>query len=106
MREQEAPTREVREGYVVYQGCLRNARGISSLEPARAHTTEYALMGHCMESGYGLLDNEGRALLLEPPPTPQIVETLRSTCQERELGRHATPDSQEQEMRTSRLAEV
>lgn len=106
MSEQETPKREVLEGYVVDQACLRKYPQDELLERARSHTTECALMDHCMESGYGLVDVEGRTLLLEPSSTPQIVEALRSTGQERGVRLRATREMQETEMRTTRVDEV
>lgn len=106
MREQETPQREVLEGYVVDQACLRKYPQYELLERARAHMTECALMGHCVESGYGLVDNEGRTLLLEPSSTPQVVEALRSSGQERGVRLRATREMQEKEMRTTRIDEI
>ena len=106
MREQEPPKREVLEGYVVDQACLRKYPQDELLERARAHTSECALMGHCMESGYGLVDDHGRTLLLEPSSTPQVVEALRSAGQERGVRLRATREMREQEMHTTRVDEV
>ena len=106
MREQDPPKREVLEGYVVDQACLRKYPQDELLERARVHTTECALMGHCMESGYGLVDEDGRALLLEPSSTTQVVEALRSTEKERGVRLRATREMQENEMRTTGVAEV
>lgn len=106
MKEQEAPKREVLEGYVVDQACLRKYPQDELLERARVHTTECALMGHCMESGYGLVNDEGRPLLLEPSSTTQVVEALRSTEQGRGVRLRATREMQEKEMRTTRVDEV
>lgn len=106
MREQESPKREVLEGYVVDQACLRKYPQDELLERARAHTTECALMGHCMESGYGLVDDYGRTLLLEPSSTPQVVEALRASGHERGVRLRATREMGEQEMHTTRVDEV
>ena len=60
MSEQNGGKREVLEGYVVDQACLRKYPQDELLERSRVHTTECALMGHCMESGYGLVNEEDR----------------------------------------------
>ena len=106
MSEQEYPKREVLEGYVVDQASLRKYPRDELLVRARVHTTECALMGHCMESGYGLVDQEGRPLLLEPSSTTQVVEALRSTKHERGVRLRVTRETQEKEMRTTRVDEV
>ena len=97
---------EVLEGYVVDQACLRKYPQDELLERARTHTTECALMGHCMESGYGLVNEEARPLLLEPSSTTQIVEALRRTAQKEGVRLCAMRQMQEQEMRTLRVHEV
>ena len=107
MSDQEnAAKREVLEGYVVDQACLRKYPQDELLQRAREHTTECALMGHCMESGYGLVDDEGRPLLLEPASTTRVVEALRSTDQERGVRLRATREMQEEEMRTVDVTEL
>lgn len=99
-------TREVLEGYVVDQACLRKYPQDQLLERARVHTTECALMGHCVESGYGLVNEDGRPLLLEPAATTRVVEVLRSSRQERGLRLRATREMQEEEMQTTQVNEV
>lgn len=99
-------TREVLEGYVVDQACLRKYPQNELLERARVHTTECALMGHCIESGYGLVNEAGRPLLLEPASTTQVVDALRGTEQERGVRLRATREMQEEEMRTTQVNQV
>lgn len=106
MEDEHSSRREVLEGYVVDQACLRKYPQDELLERARTHTTDCALMGHCMESGYGLVDEEGRPLLLEPSSTTRVVEALRSTGQKRGVRLRAIREMQEQEMRTTRIDEV
>ena len=106
MSERSEDKREVLEGYVVDQACLRKYPQDELLERARVHTTECALMGHCMESGYGLVNEEGRPLLLEPASTTRVVEVLRNSQQERGVRLRATRQMQEEEMRTTQVNEV
>jgi hypothetical protein len=106
MSEHEGATREVLEGYVVDQACLRKYPQDELLERARVHTTECALMGHCVESGYGLVNEEGRPLLLEPASTTQVVEALRGTSREHGVRLRAMREMQEKEMRTTQVDEV
>lgn len=46
---------EITEGYVVDLACLRRYPRQEYTSRAAQHTTECALMGHCVESGYGLV---------------------------------------------------
>lgn len=106
MTDEHGSRREVLEGYVVDQACLRKYPQDELLERARVHTTECALMGHCVESGYGLVNEEGRPLLLEPAATTRVIEALRRAGQERGVRLRATREMQEKEMRTTRVDEV
>lgn len=36
-------------------------------------------MGHCVESGYGLVDETGRVHLLDTHATPRVVAVLQQT---------------------------
>lgn len=97
---------EVLEGYVVDQACLRKYPQDELLERARVHTTECALMGHCIESGYGLVSAEGRPLLLEPAATTRVVERQRSTSHEKGVRLRATREMQDGHMKTVDVTEL
>jgi hypothetical protein len=97
---------EVLEGVVVDQACLRKYPQDELLERARSHTRECALMGHCMESGYGLVDESGRPLLLEPASTPEVVSAIRASSQTRGLRLRVERQMQDGHMRTTRVEEL
>lgn len=44
--------------------CVRKVSSTELRERASTHTTECALMGHCIESGFALNDDDGRLHLL------------------------------------------
>jgi len=69
-------TCETLEGYVVDLACLRRYPQVEAKTRAEVHTTECALMGHCVESGYGLVDQEGRVIPLDTHATPLVVAVL------------------------------
>lgn len=46
---------ETLNGYVIDVGCIRKNARDELLEKARTHSRECALMGHCVESGYGIV---------------------------------------------------
>ena len=52
---------EIVEGYVVDLACLRRYPQKEYTARATEHTTECALMGHCVESGYGLSARRSKA---------------------------------------------
>lgn len=47
----------------------------------RRHSRRCGMMGHCVESGYGLVQAEGTdsILLLDAKATPQVLEALKAT---------------------------
>ena len=107
MSEQVQPQRaETLEGYVVDQACLRKYPQDELLERARQHTKKCALMGHCMESGYGLVNEEGRPLLLEPAATPAVVGAIHGSDRDHGIRLRATRQMQDSEMRTVSVEEI
>ena len=63
-------------------------------------------MGHCMESGYGLVNNQGTPLLLEPASTPQVVQAIRRSGRDQGVRLRVEREMQDGEMRTTHLSEV
>jgi hypothetical protein len=96
-------TLETAQGYVVDIACLRKYPREELLARARAHTRECALMGHCVESGYGLVDNDGRMTLLEAAATPQVVSALERSGRERGIQLRAERERDGEALRTRRV---
>ena len=71
---------ETVEGYVVDLACLRRYPSEQYTARAAEHTTECALMGHCVESGYGLVSAGNRAVPLDTEATPHVVAALQSAA--------------------------
>ena len=71
--------RETWVGYLMDVACVRKAPSAEVLERAAAHTTECALMGHCVESGFVLVGDDGHLHLLEPAATTNVVRELLAT---------------------------
>ena len=94
---------ETLEGYVVDIACLRSYPRDETLHLARGHTRDCALMGHCVESGYGLVDDAGRVSLLDPAATPQVVEAIVRSSGERTLKLRVTREMQGEKMKTTRV---
>lgn len=98
--------REELEGYVVDQACLRKYPQDELLSRAKEHTRECALMGHCVESGYGLVSEEGTPFLLEPASTPGVVDAIRGSPRAAGIRLRATREMEDGHMRTVSVEEV
>lgn len=100
------PTTETLEGYVVDIACLRKYPQDELLERAREHTQECSLMGHCAESGYALIGDDGRVRLLEPQSTPHVMEALRASERDAGIRLRARRTMRDGEMETTSVEEV
>ena len=63
-------------------------------------------MGHCVESGYGLVDENGRPLLLEPGATPAVEAAIRNSGREHGTRLRIVREMRDGEMRTTDVTEV
>lgn len=93
-------------GWLVDIACLRRYAGGELARRASVHTTACARMGHCVESGYGLVDPEGRLHLLDTHATPLVVDLLRTTENEQGIRIEAERHSQDGEMETVAVREL
>lgn len=100
------PQRETWAGYVIDLACVRKAPSADLLERAAVHTTECALMGHCVESGFALIDDDGRVHLLEPAATTHVVRELLRTGVGEGLRLQAVRELDGSEMRTVEIRPV
>ena len=96
---------EVLEGYVVDIACMRRYPASELAQRGREHTKECALMGHCIESGYGLLQEDGRASVLDTHATPLIVDTLTRSSQQAGIRLRVTRHRDGSEMKTHSVTE-
>ena len=70
---------ETVEGYVIDAACIRkNAREELS-EKSHGHTSECAIMGNCVESGYGIVTDDDRLTLLDPTATTKVVDAIEDS---------------------------
>lgn len=99
---------ETLEGYVIDMACVRKYPRDELLERSRTHTKECALMGHCVESGYALVDEEGRIATLDTEATPEVVRVVRQSGRDRGIRLRAKRERAEEasEMRTTAVDEV
>lgn len=67
---------ETVEGFVVDIACWHKYSRDELLDKSRVHGKHCSLMGHCLESGYNLVNADGLSLL-DPAATAQAVEAIR-----------------------------
>lgn len=94
---------ETLEGYVADVACLRKYPRNELVERVRRHTYDCLTMGHCMESGYGLVDDHGRIALLDAAATPLVLDAARSSGGERGIRLRAEREMEGKEMKTRRV---
>lgn len=98
--------KEKLEGYLVDIACLRTAPMSQLGQMAKEHTTVCALMGHCMESGYGLVGIDGNVTLLDPKATPYIVWALMQSSTEKGAWLRVEREQKGEKMETVSALEV
>lgn len=97
---------ETIEGYLMDVACIRKHRRDRLAEAAQAHTRECALMGHCVESGYGLVDEGGRLTILDTEATPSVVDAVEATDREQGIRLRVEREEEDGEMRTIHVEET
>lgn len=65
------------EGWPVDLACLRRHPASEYVRRAQQHMTACALMGHCLESGYGLVQDDNTVVPLDTEATIKVVDALR-----------------------------
>jgi hypothetical protein len=97
---------ETLSGYVVDIICLRLYPQNELLERAKVHTRKCSLAGHCTESGFGLVDEEGTMSLLDPNATPQLLDVIRSSDRDSGIELQVTREMQDGDMKTIAVKEI
>lgn len=93
-------TTETFQGYIVDLACLRKYPHAELLDRARRHTVECAMMGHCVESGYALVGNQGELFLLDTGATPLVLAALKRTALREGVALQSRRELQDGEMKT------
>lgn len=91
------------EGWAVDLACLRRYPVEAYLDRAREHSAECALMGHCVESGYGLVQDDGFLIPLDTEATPKVVASLQGAGQIQGFRIRVKRGLQDGEMVTTRV---
>jgi hypothetical protein len=100
------PDTETLDGYVVDLICLRKYPADEYAERAREHTRACALDGHCIESGFALVADDGRVALLDPAATPLVVDAVRGSEREAGIRLRARREEHDEAMRTVSVEET
>lgn len=95
--------RETIEGHVVDLACLRRYPRAEVSERAARHTTACALMGHCVESGYGVVEPGGRITPLDDAATPHVVDALWRSGRDVGVRLRISRQREGEEMRTEKV---
>ena len=96
---------ETIEGYIVDIACMRKYPHQELFDRARRHTRDCSLMGHCIESGYGLV-NENDVTLIDDHATPLLVEAVSKSNKREGIRLRVIREMQDGEMRTTSVDEL
>ena len=76
------------------------------LEKARTHSKECALTGHCVESGFGLVTEDDRLMLLDPQSTRKVVDVVEESDTQQGIRLQVTRDDRDGTMETTTVTEL
>lgn len=94
------------EGYVIDVGCIRkNPRG-ELLKQARTHSSDCALMGPCVESGYGIVTDNDQLTVLDTEATPKVVDTVEESNTDEGIRLRVQREEQDGTVETIRIEET
>lgn len=93
------------EGYVVDIACLRKYSVSTTHQQAREHSKHCALMGHCIESGFGIVTDDGQVVLLDADATPKVVSALKASEAEKGIRLSVTRRSEGSEAQVAEVVE-
>lgn len=94
------------EGYIIDLACIRKYPQKELIDRGQAHTRNCSLMGHCVESGYGLINENGDVRVLDAKATPQVVNALNKSEKEKGIKLRATREKNNEEMETTKIEEI
>jgi hypothetical protein len=97
---------EVIEGYLVDLACIRKYSASEMLKRAKEHTTRCSLMGHCIESGYAIVRDDGTVAPLDHHATPLVVQVATRSMRKQGLRLRVERRAVEGEMQTQAVDEA
>lgn len=63
-------------------------------------------MGHCVESGYGIVTEDDRLIVLDPTGTTDIVDVVEDSALEEGIKLHLTREERDGKMETVSVEEA
>jgi hypothetical protein len=99
-------TTETHDGYIIDVGCIRKNAREELLSKARTHTRDCALMGHCVESGYGIVTENDRLIVLDAEATPQVVDVVEASDTAEGIRLHIQREEHDGAMETVDVEEI
>lgn len=97
---------ETLQGYVVDIACLRKYPRSELVQKAQGHSRSCMLMGHCAESGYGLVDQNGQLSLLDSHATPMVIAAVQQSDRNQGIQLKVQRQMEDQVMTTTNVQEV
>lgn len=94
------------DGYVIDIACIRKHSRAELQETARTHSKECALMGHCVESGYGIVTVDDRLTVLDPEATQKVTDVVAQSETREGIRLHVTREKRDGEMQTTTVDEL
>lgn len=76
------------------------------LHRGREHTRACGLSGHCIESGFGLVSEEGQLALLDTKATLPVVEAIMNSPRQQGIQLRAFREMKNGEMETTSIQEI
>lgn len=94
------PKAEVMEGYLIDLACVRKYPQDELLRRAKTHTRACNLEGHCIESGYALVGDDGDVMPLDAEATPKLITALLQERQDTHIRFRIVRESDGAKMKT------
>jgi len=98
-----------RSGQAFYRAGLPfwgSAADAAAMGPGESHGSLRALKGHCVESGFGLVSEDGRVALLDPTATPLVLDAVRASSRAAGIRLRVLREPDGEAMSTTRVEEV
>lgn len=99
-------SRESAAGFVLDIACVRKYPQGELVDKAKAHASQCSLMGHCIESGYALVREDGSMTLLDAAATPLLVRILTDSAKATGVAAEVTRELRDGDMQTIAAREI
>ena len=93
-------------GYVLDARCARKSPQNELVNRAKAHSRACGLMGHCIESGFVLIDENGAVSFLDDEATLMVIDEIRRSDKDCGIRLRAVREREGEKIRTSHVEEI